>query len=372
MFDVIVAGLGAMGSASAFHMAQRGKKVLGLDRFRPPHVFGSSHGQTRIIREAYFEHPLYVPLVQRAYQLWRELEGAAGRRLLLPTGGLMIGREDGALVRGARRSAEQHGLPHEILSAADVRHRFPALAPDDDMVAVWEPRAGILFPEACIAAHLSQAQRNGAVLRYDEPVLSWAPSGDGARVRTGQGEYEARRLLLTAGSWVASLLPDLPLPFKIERQVLFWFDPKTDPACFQPDRCPINIWEHPPGKFFYGFPDLGEGVKVARHHQGEFTDLDLVRREVDPAEVEAMRSELRRFLPGANGPLRSAVVCTYTNTPDEHFWIDQHPDSPQVLIASPCSGHGFKFSSVIGEILTDLLSDKPVGFDLSLFRQRTF
>src|SRR5258708_6279919 len=225
MFDVIVVGLGAMGSASAFHMAQRGQKVLGLDRFRPPHAFGSSHGQTRIIREAYFEHPIYVPLVQRAYQLWRELEGAAGRRLLLPTGGLMIGRGGGVLVRRGRRSAEQHALPHEILSAANVRHRFPALEPDDGMVAVWEPRAGILFPEACIAAHLLQAQRNGAVLRYDEPVLSWAPSGDGARVRTGQGEYEGRRLLLTAGSWAPSLFPDLPFPFQCKPQGLLWFIP---------------------------------------------------------------------------------------------------------------------------------------------------
>ena len=369
-YDVVVVGLGAMGSAATFHLARQGQKVLGLDRFTPPHSFGSSHGQTRIIREAYFEHPLYVPLVQRAYQLWAELEHLSGRDLLRITGGLMIGRPDGVLVSGARRSAEQHRLRHELLAAAEVPTRFPALRPADDMVALWEPRAGILFPEACVSAHLTLAQTHGATLRYDEPVASWRNDGDGVRVVTDHGEYRASQLLLTAGSWIRSLVPELNLPFTVERQVLYWFAPRADPAIFAPARCPIHLWEAAPRNFFYGLPDLGNGVKVARHHAGEVAHPDQLRREVSDAEVAAMRELVGRFLPDADGALRSAAVCTYTNTPDEHFWIDRHPQQAQVLIASPCSGHGFKFSSVIGEVLAQLVIRGESSFDLSPFRQR--
>ncbi len=368
-FDVIIVGLGAMGSAVAAHLARRGKRVLGLDRFAPPHALGSSHGQTRIIREAYFEHPVYVPLVQRAYELWSALERQAGRSLFLETGGLMIGRPDSAVVAGAKRSAKEHSLPHEVFPAAELRARFPALQPTDEMIGVWEPRAGILFPEICIEAHLTMARTQGADLRSDEPALSWEDDGDGVRVVTSKGAYHANQLALTVGSWIHSLLGDLKLPLAVERQVQFWFEPKH-PVQFQPERCPIHIWEHEPGRFFYGFPDLGEGVKVARHHEGETADPDSINREVRPAEVEAMRAIVRQFIPDADGPLRSAVVCMYTNTPDGQFFIDQHPAHPQVWIASPCSGHGFKFSSAIGEVMADLLTEGQTQFDLSLFRNR--
>ena len=368
-FDVIIVGLGAMGSAVAAHLARRGKRVLGLDRFAPPHALGSSHGQTRIIREAYFEHPVYVPLVQRAYELWSALERQAGRSLFLETGGLMIGRPDSAVVAGAKRSAKEHSLPHEVFSAAELRARFPALQPTDEMIGVWEPRAGILFPEICIEAHLTMARTQGADLRSDQPALSWEDDGDGVRVVTSKGAYHANQLALTAGSWIHSLLGDLKLPLAVERQVQFWFEPKH-PVQFQPERCPIHIWEHEPGRFFYGFPDLGEGVKVARHHEGETADPDSINREVRPAEVEAMRAIVRQFIPDADGPLRSAVVCMYTNAPDGHFFIDRHPAHPRVWIASPCSGHGFKFSSAIGEVMADLLTEGQTQFDLSLFRNR--
>jgi sarcosine oxidase len=359
-----------MGSAAAFHLAKQGRKVLGLDRFTPPHSLGSSHGQTRIIREAYFEHPAYVPLVQRAYQLWAELEHLSGRKLLRTTGGLMVGRPDGVLVSGARHSAEQHRIRHELLTAAEVLTRFPALRPADDMVALWEPRAGILFPEACVGAHLTLAQGHGATLRYDEPLSSWRSDGDGVRVVTDHGEYRAGQLLLTAGGWIRSIVPELNLPFTVERQVVYWFAPRADPAIFAPERCPVHLWEAAPHEFFYGFPDLGDGVKLARHHAGEVVDPDRLRRDVSDAEVAAMRELAGRYLPNADGELRSASVCTYTNTPDEHFWIDRHPEQPQVLIASPCSGHGFKFSSVIGEVLAELLISGQSRFDLSLFRRR--
>jgi sarcosine oxidase len=368
-FDVIVVGLGAMGSAAGYHLARRGKRILGLDRFAPPHAFGSSHGQTRIIREACFEHPLYVPLVQRAYRLWAELEKESGRKLFQKTGGLMIGKPDSAVVTGATRSAQEHSLPHEVLSAAEVRSRFPALQPTDEMIAVWEPRAGNLFPEICIEAHLTMARNQGADLRGDEPVLSWEEDDGGVRVVTSRGAYHAGQLVLAAGSWIQSLLRNLKLPLAVERQVQFWFEPKH-PDRFQPERCPIHIWEHEPRRFFYGFPDRGDGVKVARHHEGERVNPDSINRDAQPEEVETMRAIVRRFLPDADGPLRSAVVCMYTNMPDGHFFIDRHPAHPRVLIASPCSGHGFKFSSVIGEVLADLLTEGRTPFDLSLFRNR--
>jgi len=369
-FDVIVVGLGAMGSAAAYHLARQGRRVLGLDRFSPPHALGSSHGQTRIIREAYFEDPRYVPLVQRAYELWTALEREAERRLLLETGGLMIGRPDSTVVRGARRSAETHGLRHELLAAAEVRRRFPALRPDDDMVAVWEPRAGILIPEACVAAHLAMARRHGATLRVDEPVLRWEPDGGGVRVASAQGVYAAGQLVLSAGSWLTSLLPDLALPLTVERQPLYWFEACRNAAHFAPERLPIHLWEHAPQRYLYGFPDLGDGVKVARHHEGRLTDPDAVDREVHAEEVEAMRGLVRRYVPDADGPLRSAAVCLYTNTPDDHFLIDRHPAHEQVVVASPCSGHGFKFASAIGEALAELLSEGRTRLDLSLFEQR--
>jgi sarcosine oxidase len=369
-YDVIIAGLGAMGSAAAFHLSRSGLRVLGLDRFAPPHALGSSHGQTRIIREAYFEHPVYVPMVQRAYALWHELEQLAREPLLLQTGGLMIGEKNGAVFGGAKRSAELHHLPHEVLSASEIRRRFPALRPEESMSGILEPRAGILFPERCIAAHLHSAARHGADLRYDEPVLSWSPVDAGVEVHTARGRYHAAQLVLSAGSWIQQLVPELPLPLTIERQVQFWFEPKHSPALFHPERCPIHLWQFDQRRFFYGFPDLGDGVKVACHHRGESTSPEEIRREVATDEVEGMREVVRRFLPAGDGPLRSAVVCMYTNTPDEHFWIDRHPGYPGVLIASPCSGHGFKFSSVIGEILSNLVIRGKSAFDLTLFGSR--
>ncbi|MFM1770302.1 MAG: hypothetical protein RJA22_2831 [Verrucomicrobiota bacterium] len=367
--EVIIVGLGAMGSAAAFHLARRGVRVLGLDRFAPPHDRGSSHGQTRIIREAYFEDPVYVPLVRRAYELWAELARESGRDLLRVTGGLMLGDPDSVIVAGARRSAEEHGLPHEVLGAAEVRRRFPALRPVGEMVGVLEPRAGVLFPHECIAAHLDLARRHGADLRLDEAVRGWAPDGAGVRVETARGTFRARRLVLTAGAWVAQLLPGMAVPFQVERQVLHWFE-AIQPADFAPDRCPVHLWQFDGMRFFYGFPDLGEGVKLAFHHDGETTTAEGVRREVAEAEVEAMRRVMRRFLPGANGAWRASTVCVYTNTPDEHFWIDQHPGHPQVIVGSPCSGHGFKFSAAVGEVLADLAQDVPPRVDLGRFRWR--
>jgi sarcosine oxidase len=371
-YEAIIVGLGAMGSAAAYHLARRGCKVLAFDRFRPPHTQGSSHGDSRIIREAYFEHPVYVPMVQRAFELWAELEQRSRAELYLQTGGLMIGAAESELVTGALRSAREHGLAHELIDADAIRERFPALQPADDMVGVLEARAGILFPERCVAMHLELAREAGADLYFDEPVLSWAARGSGVRVVTRRGEYDARHLIATAGSWVSALFPDLALPFTIERQTLYWFEAQGAADLFDAKRCPIHLWQFDGRHFFYGFPDLGQGVKVARHHDGQATTADLVDCDVSANEVDDIRDLVRRFVPRADGRLRKSAVCLYTNTPDEHFWIDRHPAHPQVLIVSPCSGHGFKFASVIGEIVADSLIEGRSRFDLSLFRTRFF
>jgi len=368
--DVAVVGLGAMGSAAAFELSRRGIDVIGFDRFSPPHAFGSSHGDSRIIREAYFEHPVYVPMVQRAFDLWRELERLSETMLLEQTGGLMIGVPGSALVEGARHSAEVHGLQYSMLSADDICARFPVLNPDSDMVGVWEPRAGILSPEACVTVQLEQARMRGAILKFDEPVSHWLADGSHIGVVTGLGRYRARQMIVSAGAWVASLLPGIHLPFRVERQVLHWFAPIGNAHLFTPENCPIHLWQFDGDRFFYGFPDKGRGVKVAFHHGGESTAVDDVRREVAMSEVDDVRTAVRRFVPATDGRILASVVCLYTNTPDEHFWIDRHPGHSNILVASPCSGHGFKFAPVIGEILGDLVEKKRPRFDLGLFRWR--
>jgi len=368
--DVAIVGLGAMGSATALELSRRGADVIGFDRFTPPHGFGSSHGDSRIIREAYFEDTVYVPMVQRAFALWRELERSAGVALLQPTGGVMIGAPGSTLVEGALRSARAHGLRHELLAADEIRARYPVLNPEPGMVGVFEPRAGVLAPEACVKVQLEQALRRGATLRFDEPVSHWEAGNGVVSVFTARGRTRARQLVITAGAWVASLLPGMRLPFRIERQVLHWFEPAADADAFTPQRCPVHLWQFDGDRFFYGLPDSGAGVKLAFHHRGETTTADSVRREVTAAEVDETRRVLRRFVPAADGRARASTVCLYTNTPDEHFWIDRHPAHANVLVASPCSGHGFKFAPVVGEIAADLVQGRPTRFDLGLFRWR--
>lgn len=365
-FDVIIVGLGAIGSSVAFHLSQRNKKVLGIDRFIPPHEFGSSHGQTRIIREAYFEHPQYVPIIQKAFQNWEKLECDYGKQLYLQTGGAMIGDPGSEVVKGARLSAQMHHLPHEILNAKEIQKKFTVFQPHPEMIAVFEPRAGILFPEKCIQANLDLAGRQGAVFHFNEPAISWKANHKSVTVKTSTNEYHATHLLLTPGAWLPELVPELQLPLTVTRQVLFWFEPLAV-SIFERGHCPIYIWSYENNRIFYGFPDLGRGVKVARHYEGERTEPGSVRRDISEDEVQSMRTVLQQFLPAANGKLLDATVCLYTNTPDSHFLISYHPFYPQVLIASICSGHGFKFASAFGEILSDLLLEKKSSFDLSLF-----
>lgn len=371
-YDVIVVGAGAMGSAAAYRLALRGCRVLALDAHAPPHRLGSSHGGSRIIREAYYEHPLYVPLVRRAYERWAEVEAESGRRLFARTGGLMVGREDGVVVAGARASAVEHGIPHDLLTAAEARRAFPRLRVPEGRVALLEHRAGILFPEACVEAHLALARAHGAETRFGEAVGEWAADEDGVRVVTPAGTHRAGRLVLAAGPWMPELLGGLALPLVVERQTLHWYRPRAEPEAFGPARCPLALWEHAPGRFFATFPDFGEGVKAQVHHEGAATTPREVAREATAADEAPVRELLRRFLPGAAGPLLASAVCLYTNTPDSHFVLDRHPASPRVVVASPCSGHGFKFASVVGEAVAALALDEPFPLDLSPFSLRRF
>jgi sarcosine oxidase len=369
-YNAIVIGLGAMGSATLYHLAQRGWRVLGLEQFTPGHKRGSSHGDSRIIRETYFEHPLYVPLVQRAHELWRELEHKSASSLMTITGGIMIGPPDGVIVPGTLRSAKEHALPHEVLTPADVRERFPAFRLDKGLVAVFDPRAGFLDPEASNRAHIKLAQDAGAEARFSEPVIDWIPEGGGVRVTTSSDTYVADRLVLTAGAWDGALLPDLVLPLTIERQAVFWLEPETDAYLYDLGRFPIYAYEYRVGSICYGFPRLPRGVKASVMHDGEtVADPDAVRRTVDEAEVRPLRAALGPILPAlSEARVRETDVCLFTNTPDHDFIIDFHPFFPQVLISSPCSGHGFKFASAIGEIQADLLTNGTTGFDLAPFR----
>jgi len=369
-YKAIVVGLGAMGCATLYHLARRGWRVLGLEQFTAGHDRGSSHGDTRIIRETYFEHPLYVPLVRRAHELWLELEKESGESLMTITGGLMIGPTDGSIVSGSLRSAAEHNLPHALLSAEEVRERFPPFRLAKGLVAVLDPRAGFLDPQACTRAHLKLAQDAGAAVRFNDPLLDWNISAETVRVTTASEAYTADRLVLAAGPWNSRLVPDLELPLTIERQAVFWLDPGTDATVYDVEQFPIYAYEYVAGNICYGFPRLPRGVKASVMHAGETVrHPDKVNRTVGEFEVNPLRAALRPILPElAESPVRASDVCLFTNTPDHDFIIDFHPFFPQVLISSPCSGHGFKFASAIGELQADLLTKGKTAFDLSPFR----
>jgi sarcosine oxidase len=371
-YDAIVVGLGGMGSAAAFELARRGARVLGLEQFARGHDRGSSHGLTRIIRKAYYEHPDYVPLVCRAYEGWYDLEQRAGKRLLTECPVLSLGPADSRLLSGVRQSAEQHRLPVEHLSAAERRQRFPAFRFGEEVVGVLERSAGFLAVEECVLAHQEEALRLGATLRDQEPVLSWEASEAGVSVRTAVGTYRADRLVLAAGPWAGQLLAGLGVPLTVMRQVALWFAVR-EPALFRRDVFPLFIAEVP-GGHFYGFPALdGHGLKVAQHYGApELPGPEGIERDVGPADEAPVRAFLRQHLPDADGALRRGSVCIYTLTPDRHFVIDVHPDHPNVVFAAGFSGHGFKFAPVVGEVLADLALTGQTRWPAGMFRVGRF
>jgi sarcosine oxidase len=371
-FDVIVLGLGAAGSSALYHLSKTGKKVCGIDQFAPPHSLGSSHGQSRITRQAYHENPLYVPFIMRAYELWDELEKESGRKLFLKTGGIMLGAAGSNVIKGSELSAKTHHIPFEYLENEDISKKFPAFKTTDDTVGVMENNAGILFPEECIQANLEVAASTDALIKFDEKVIAIDHSSEVIRIQTNKGEYETEKLIITAGAWTTELLPDLQLPLLVERQVLFWFHTGVSAVKnLGPDELPIYIWEYAPGKMFYGFPDLGDGIKVAHHHAGEPTTPHTLTKQVSEEEIAAMTAIVRDHL-NIEPLFNYATTCMYTNTPDENFIIDHHPANKNIIVASPCSGHGFKFASVNGKILSDMALDKKPELDISMFRISRF
>ncbi len=369
MYDVIVLGLGAMGSAAAYHLAARGKRVLGFEKFGAAHNLGSSHGDSRIIRQAYHEHPSYVPFALRAYELWERLERDTGTRILQRTGGLMIGPPGSPVVEGAILSATQHNLPFEVLTARELKGRFAAFHPRENETAMYEAAAGFLRPEVAVRAHLEMAARCGAALHFQEPAKAWSASasGDSVTVTTETGTYQAARLVIAPGAWAPQILSELGVDFDVRRHVMCWFKPLEDTIMFQPDRCPIYIWDVDGANCFYGFPMSGsvdDGVKVAMHSGGQKCAADTVDREISDADIDELRSYLGEFIPALNGPCNRAVVCLYTLTPDEHFVVSLHPMYPQVSVAAGFSGHGFKFSCLMGEILADLAIEGQTGYSI--------
>jgi sarcosine oxidase len=368
-FDVLVVGLGVQGAAVLHELARRGVRVAGVDMHAAPHEYGSSNGRTRIIREAYFEDPLYVPLVQRAYELWHDLEELTGTVLYRRTGGVMAGPADGVLVTGTLASARAHGLEHELLDADALRRRFPALLPDADHVGVVEPRAGVLLAEPCSRTLLTLARGYGAQLSTGTRITSWhTDRGDVVLDGTGV-QLRARQVVFAAGPWLNALLAGeqaaspLRLPLTVERQVPHWFAPAPGRNVFHAEVCPVTILEYEPGRFIYTLPDVGHGVKAGIHHEGAAVDPDAVDRTITDADERAVRAVLEQWMPGATERVVDASVCMYTNTPDGHFIVDRHPSHENVWLLSACSGHGFKFAPALGELVADLVLEGETWLD---------
>lgn len=371
-FDAIVVGVGGMGSATLFELARRGQRVLGLEQFEPGHDLGSSHGRTRVIRKAYYEHPNYVPLLQHAYELWYGLEQWVGKRLLVECGCLNIGAEGSELIQGVRAACAEHHLPVEHLTSADIRRRFLPLQFDDPYVGILEREAGLLYVEDCVSAHIEAAGQRGATIHSREAVIHWRTCGQSVEVQTNRAVYRADRLVLTAGPWATHLLAQLRVPLTVMRQTPMWFS-TADDNLFRRDRFPIYMADTPTG-YFYGFPVLDHlGHKVARHYGApELATPDQIDRVVSENDECAVRAFLKRHLPRADGPRRHGVVCTYTLTPDRHFILDRHPEHEQVAIAAGFSGHGFKFATVVGAIMADLATTGHTAYPIDMFRLSRF
>jgi sarcosine oxidase len=369
-FDVIVLGLGAMGSAAAYHLAARGVRVLGIEQFMPAHDRGSSHGGSRIIRQAYFESPDYVPLVLHAYELWRKLEADAGVRLLHITGGMTLGAAQGEMVRRTMQAAQEHGIPFEVLEGSGITKWFPAVQPLAGDVALVEPHAGYLVPEECIRAHLKMAERVGAELHFEEKVTAWRASEHGVEVETSRGRYEAGHVVITAGPWANEVLAEV-FPLRVTRQVMGWIEPRSGVADFLPERFPVWLAEDPQGGApAYGFPAIdGEagGVKVAIHGSDMVCTPQTVDRAIHESDLRRIVEKVRLRMQALDGALLRAKTCMYTMTPDENFVIGTHPSVANCSVACGFSGHGFKFSSVVGEVLADLATVGATALPVGIF-----
>lgn len=357
-----------MGSAIAYYLSQTDLRVLGIDRFNPPHEFGSSHGQTRIIRTAYFEHPDYVPLLKKAYENWLALEECSGEKILTESGGIMIGEPNSVLVTGAIKSAESYQLPYKILSSSELMAQFPCYKIPSHFIGVHEPLAGVLYPEKAIANYLNLASKNQVEFKLNTPVLNWKKSGSGYVVKTALEEFYCEKIVLASGSWIGKLLPELSLELSVVRRVLYWLDIKGSKMDYQAESFPIFIMEYLKEKFFYGFPYDSDGFKVAIHkYWGDEVDPDSINRHVSETEIHEITDLVSTYFKRVDQVIKSSV-CMYTNTPDTHFIIDTHPAHSGVKIISACSGHGFKFASYIGEMIAREICGMTSKLNLDLFK----
>jgi len=371
-YDVIVVGVGGVGAATCLQLARRGQRVLGLERFDVPHAEGSSHGGNRMIRLAYFEGAAYVPLVLRAHALWHDLGREAGEQLIWETGTLDLAPAGAGVVEEAEAACRAHGLAHETFDAAGVMQRWPVFRLPAGHVGLLQPQGGFVASERGIVAQVGLALDAGAEIRAREMVLDWQPLGDGVRVRTERGTYEAGALVLSAGAWISRFVPPLAAVTQPYRQVFGWFRPRT-PEAFAQGRFP-SFTMLAEGGHFYGFPLWQHpGFKVGGPHHGrEACDPDTVDRAIRDSDIAGLADWLERFIPDAAGSLLALRTCLYTMTPDEHFIVDRLPGLPQVIVASPCSGHGYKFTPVMGEVLADLACGRTPAFDISGFALSRF
>jgi len=360
-----------MGSAALCQLACRGLRSTGIEQFEIGHDRGSSHGATRMIRLAHFERPSYVPLMRRSYALWHELEDIVHQRLLHITGIAEIGPPTGDVILGTRAGANAD-LPSEVLDAQALMRRYPAFKIPHSFVAIFQPDGGFIEASKALAANIAVAKERGAAVRTGEKVIAVEPAGSGVRVVTDRGAITADFAIVAAGPWLCSLFPELRLPLTVTRQVIGWFEPQQ-PEQFAASRLPAFMFESEYGHH-YGFPAYADkGIKFAKHHHlGEAVHADSYERTVSAQDETAIRAPLARYLPAANGPMRTTETCLYTMTPDNTFIIDRVPGFPQIVVASPCCGHGFKFAPVVGEILADLVTQGTTAHDIAPFRLARF
>ncbi|GGB06846.1 N-methyltryptophan oxidase [Brucella endophytica] len=367
-FDVAVIGLGAMGSAALSFLSARGVKAIGIEAHHPAHALSSSHGDSRLIRLGYFEDPSYVPLLKRAYLNWRALEMRLRSDILTETGVLQIGKPASKIVAGTRASCELHGLAYEELDRAEMAARFPAFQLDADEIAIFDPRGGYLRPEAAIAGYLKLAAEDGAVLHFGEKVSAIEPDDAGVTVVSAEARYWTKKVIVSTGAWIAELVPTLGQAAQPIRQVVAWYQP-SDGFVTEPARMPCFLRDEGEGGSYFGFPAIGvDGVKVGRHaHFNEPLDQNQPNPPVNDVDTALLDSFTAKRLPTAVGQRVNAVTCRYTMLPSEDFLIDLLPGDPRIVVASPCSGHGFKFASVIGEILADLALDGGTALPVQAF-----
>jgi sarcosine oxidase len=378
-YDLVVLGLGIMGSAVAYQAAKLGLNVLGIDQYELPHNLGSTHGSSRITRQAIGEGEHYTPLVLRSNQIWRELEAETGLKLLEEMDLLIVSSDDQTTVshvpdffNSTVRVAKKYGIDHELLTAEEIRNRFPAYAVTNEEYGYLEKGAGVLQPENCLIAQLQMARKHGAELRTAEKVVYYGEAEGGMLVNTSKGEYHTSKVAICAGGWLPELLDDkLKDIVKIYRQTLFWFNSEASAGFYEKNQFPLFVWELSGfDSAFYGFPTIdGAGVKVATEQYFESSSLDSIKREVDQSEIdEIYENFVRHKFPGLKNDCVKASACVYTVSSDFHFILDWHPEMESVFIVSPCSGHGFKHASAIGEAVAQKLIGRQSDLDVSAFR----